>query len=238
MVLETKRSKVSHTGFTRISRIPNFNLICCNYKGQPFSSYRPFGDKCINDPNMTRTLRVNTHLICILQLPLTPNFKVYFIYVIRFRDTGHFMTNAPNDPKMILNTTRSKVSHTHSLLRFTNFDFHFALWPAVFKLDATLTQVHRMTSKWPWIIRSTVPQICVILYSKQPETQISIRFALRQAVFWVTGPFWGKYIEWPGVTLNTKCHVSHVCHSSTLSPSFQSGVVYGQPFQRVQAILR
>ncbi len=56
---------------------------------------------------------------------------------------------------MTLNTKRSKVlSHLRcvSTPKF-QFSLRFALQPDVFKLQANLRYVHRMTSKWHWILK-------------------------------------------------------------------------------------
>ncbi len=41
--------------------------------------------------------------------PRISNFTPFRSRIRRFRDTGHFETSAPNDPKMTLNYTRSNV---------------------------------------------------------------------------------------------------------------------------------
>ena len=54
----------------------------------------------------------------------------------------------PNDPKLTLNTKRSKIS-PKDIASTSEFQIslHLALWPAIFKLQTNLRQVHRMKTK-------------------------------------------------------------------------------------------
>ncbi len=84
-------------------------------------------------------------------LSASPKFHLFRSTAKRFRVTGQFETSAPNDPKMTINTERSKWPHMYitnesqiSLLSF------FALLPDVFKLQTILRQVHRNDSQITW----------------------------------------------------------------------------------------
>ena len=61
-------------------------------------------------PKWQRTLKAKGTPY-MLQLPSTPKFNPFSSRAIRFRVKGHCETSALNDPKMTLNTKRSKISH-------------------------------------------------------------------------------------------------------------------------------
>ena len=81
-----------------------------------------------------------------------PNFQsLNFTSTARhFQVGGRFGRSAPSDPKMALNTLRSKVPILHITTPGTQISFRFAPWQAVFELQAILRQVHCMTPKWPF----------------------------------------------------------------------------------------
>ena len=65
---------------------------------------------------------------------------------IRFALTCHFETSVPNDPKIILNTKRSKVPHIHVTgTPESQISLHFSLLPAICELQAILRHVYWMT---------------------------------------------------------------------------------------------
>ncbi len=97
-----------------------------------------------------KTTRSKIPLYDIL-LSASPKFHLFRSTAKRFRVTGQFETSAPDDPKMTINTERSKWPHMYitnesqiSLLSF------FALLPDVFKLQTILRQVHRNDSQITW----------------------------------------------------------------------------------------
>ncbi len=58
------------------------------------------------NPKWHWTLRGQVHPLYVLLLPKSPKFQSLSV-------TGHFGTSATNDPKMTLNTTRSKILHIY-----------------------------------------------------------------------------------------------------------------------------
>ncbi len=67
------------------------------------------------------------------QYPWFPNFIPFCYTTSHFRDTCNFETSALNDPKMTLNTTRSKVPHIcFTSVNESHISLGFALQPVVF----------------------------------------------------------------------------------------------------------
>ena len=68
--------------------------------------------------------------------------------VSRLQFIGQFETSSPNDPKMALNATKSKVPHKcpTSTLK-ARVPVRCAVRPVVFELQVILVQVHQMISK-------------------------------------------------------------------------------------------
>ncbi len=95
-------------------------------------------------------------------------------------------TSAPNDPQMSLEPY--KVKYTSYMCYWCHW-VRFALRSAVLDLQAILRQVHRMTPKWPWTLQ---PKIYPTYYTSVPDSQISLRFALRPAVLELYKSFWKK----------------------------------------------
>ncbi len=87
-----------------------------------------------------------------------------------FQVTGHFDTSAPNDPKMTLNTKRSKepLIHVPSTPE-PKISIHFALQSAVFQVQAILRNAQQMTSKWPWTLQGQRYPIYLIQVSPSPK---------------------------------------------------------------------
>ncbi len=59
--------------------------------------------------------------------PRVPNFSPFPSATSGFRVTGHFETSARNDPKMALNTARSKVPHIVTNVTEHQMSSHFIL---------------------------------------------------------------------------------------------------------------
>ncbi len=104
----------------------------------------------------------------------------------------------------------------------------FALRPALFEIQATLRQVHRMTPNWPWTLQC---QITLYYITTVPESQISLRFALQPEVLelqailrhvhWMTS-------KWPWTLLGQR-YTTYVLLVSP-SPKFCSVLLYDQRF--------
>ncbi len=138
---------------------PNFNPFC-----QPFLSYGSFWKKSApSDPrNDLEPYKVQMYPIYVLLSNLSPKFHSVSPMTSHFRDTDHFETSTPNNPKMILNPTRSNVPHT-CVTTINNPKF-LSVWlsrSAVFKIHAILRQVHWMTAKWHWTLHGQMYPIYV-----------------------------------------------------------------------------
>ncbi len=115
-----------------------------------FKLHTPFWDKCTKWPQI-----ILNNKICKgtphtgYNYPQLPNFSVFRTMTSRFADTDHFDTSALNDPKMTLNTKRSKVIHIHiipTIIPNLLYGLPFASQP-IFRW------IHRMTPKWPWTLK-------------------------------------------------------------------------------------
>ncbi len=117
--------------------------------------------------------------LCFWSMVTNPESQIY----IRFRFRGQFETSAPKDPKMTLNTKRSKGPPCMCFISTpeSQISLLFAPWLSVFKLHAILRQVHQMTWKTTRNNkRAKVPHTHV---TTAPESQISFYFALWSAIF-------------------------------------------------------
>ncbi len=164
---------------------------------------------------------------------LTASFKSLYMLLCNINhEIAISDTNAPNDPKMTWNTTRSKVLHMCCISLSHQFHF-FALWLlifqilwysrpesqisvcsalrwAIFKLQTILRQVHRMTPKWSWTLtRSKTPHIYIYV-SNVPEPQIPLYFSLRPTVSDLQGIkyiyHWAPYFPIGDNGKISKCH--------------------------------
>ena len=105
-----------------------------------------------------------------------------------FRVTGHFeiSTSAPNDPKMTLNTKRSKIRHIHVHVTTTpdsQMSLCFALWPASFELIVRpfWDKCAQKPPKWPWTLKGQGCPIYIYMLEVPPSPKFHC-FALRLAV--------------------------------------------------------
>ncbi len=87
----------------------------------------------------------------------------------------------------------------------------FTAQPAIFKIQAILRQMYRMTPKWPWTLQGQMYPICV---TSVPKSQISV-LSLYGSHFRVTGHFEKSVLNDPKMTLNTtRLNVWHICVTS------------------------
>ena len=99
-------------------------------------------------PNWLWTLQgqITLYTCMYKSCPWFPNFIPLCCMTSHFWYTGNFDTSALNDPKITLNTTRSKVPHICvTSFHESQISPHFGLWPAGFEIQAILRQGHRMT---------------------------------------------------------------------------------------------
>ena len=96
---------------------------------------------------------------------------------------GHFKTSALNEPKMTLNTKRSKVPHIHvTTTPESRISIRFALRTFSSHMPL-LRQVDRVTPKWSSTLKGCAPLGPHIYVTSTYESTISLRFILRTAVF-------------------------------------------------------
>ncbi len=161
--------------------------------------------------------------------PRVLNFIPFRSTTIPFRDTGHLVRSAPNEPKITMNHTRSIVPHIPvTSVHESQFSLHFALRPVAVKLQAKLRQVHRMTPNWPWTPQGQLPYICI---TSVPDSQISLYFALRTAVFKLQAVLRQVHRMTPKGLWTLQ---GHICPMYMLlvstSAKFHSVSFYDQPF--------
>ena len=140
--------------------------------------------------------------------PPVSNFTPFRSTTSRFQVTCHFETNALNDPKMTLNTTKSNVPHICvTSIHESHISLHFALQPAVFQLQAIVRQVHWMTPSWLWTLPS---QISLYMYNyclwvsnfttfHSMTSRFEIQASLRQAHQMTP--------KWPWTVQGLMCHI-------------------------------
>ncbi len=85
--------------------------------------------------------------------------------------TGHFVSRAPNDHKMILNTTGTKVPHIcDSSFTVTNAN-PFRAMASRFQATGHFEMSAPNDCKWPWILKGQRHTIYVLLEHSSHECQ-------------------------------------------------------------------
>ncbi len=111
-------------------------------------------------PNWTWRLNNHKYSITLNAYPRGPNFGPFRSTISRFRDTtctrSAKIVNAPNDPKLNLNTQQSKVLSTYLILTpDVQIFFRSAVRSAVFKIQGRRkSDMHRKTPNWTWTLNS------------------------------------------------------------------------------------
>ncbi len=120
-----------------VSTSPKFHSISLYYV--PFLKYRPFWDKCTERPQIDlKPYKVELPYMYNICLRVS-NFTPFCSMTSCFRVIGHFETSAPNDPRMTLNTARSKVHYICvTSVPKSQISLCFDLRPAVFKMTHNL----------------------------------------------------------------------------------------------------
>ncbi len=136
------------------------------------------------------------------------NFNPFHCTTKRFLLASHFATSAPNDPKITLTNTRSKVLICVNRFPDSQFSIRFAAWPAVFDLQANLRQMHLMTPNDLWILQGQRYLICITRIS---ESKNSNRFRSTTRRFRVAGHFTQNYTEWSLNVIEHKVQCT-LCH--------------------------
>ena len=130
---------------------------------------------------------------------------------------------------MTLNPTSSNVPHIFiTIVHESQISLRFALWPALFEIQAILRQVHWMTPNWPWTLQC---QITLYYITTVPESQISLHFALQPAVLELQAIL--RHVhrmtsKWPWILLGQR----YTTYVLLVSPSlkFWSVLLYDQRF--------
>ncbi len=103
--------------------VQNFTPFCST--ASRFSGTDHFETSAPNDPKMTFNTKRSRHPTCVCynyprvpiytcyNYPRVPNFTPFHSTTSCFRVTGHFKIRTLNEPKMTLNTKKSKGPHIH-----------------------------------------------------------------------------------------------------------------------------
>ncbi len=119
--------------------------------------------KCTERPQIELHLTVKSTLYTLYTYPWGPNFAPFRSTISRFWDRTCTKSvkfgNAPNDPKLNLNTYQSKVLYIHLILpQEVQTLVSFALQLAVSEIQHVQgghkSEVHRMTLNWTWTLNS------------------------------------------------------------------------------------
>ena len=122
------------------------------------------------------------------------------LYGQPFLDYSPFETRASNDPKMTLNTKRSKV--LPYMLQLSSPVPNFTLLPAAFELQDT-SEPNDL--KWPWTLKG---QWYAIYFLQLPPSPILLCFALPPTVLELP-------LNKPQIALNTKRSKVPLIHVTT-----------------------
>ncbi len=98
------------------------------------------------------------------------------------RDTGHFETSAPNDPKLTLSTSRSYVPYIYMLLGSMSPKFHsISLHDEPFSCYRPFWE---KCTQWPQNdLEPYKVKLSYICITSVPDSQMSLHFTLRPAIF-------------------------------------------------------
>ncbi len=192
MTLNIKRSKVPH-----VCSISNPESKISFSMANRYWVTGQFEPSAPNDPkwpfkNTKRPKLPHIHVMLLLP-PSSKSRSVSLYGQPLFELQAIFETNVLNDPKMTLNTRRSKLPHIH-VTTITQFQIslRFALWPSVFGLQDILGQMHWMTPKWPWTLRGQRYSICMWQLPPTPKFHTA---SLYTQPFSSYRPIWDKYTE-------------------------------------------
>ena len=182
-----------------------------------------FEKSALNDPKMSlNTTSSNVPHMCYL-CHWFPNFTPFCSTASCFWYIGHFGTSASNDPKMTLNPTRLNVPNIcTTTVPESQISLSFPLRPALFEIQAILRQVHWITPKWPWTLKS---QITLYMYNWCPRFPNFTPFRCKASHLQDTGNFETSALNDPKMALNpTRSKVPHICvtsvHESQISLHF------------------
>ncbi len=140
---------------------------------QPFQDTGIFWDKCTKQPpNDLEPYKAKCTPYMYHKYPRVSNCTPFCCTTSRFRDPDHFEKRTPNDPKMTLSSTRSKVPYIYMYICVTNVPDsqnspNFPLrprLPEVFTLQAVSRLslyllcglLSNLNCGFPWAIRLTV----------------------------------------------------------------------------------
>ncbi len=143
-------------------------------------------------PKWPRTLKVKGTPYTCYNYPRVPNFTLFRSTASHFRVTGHFETSEQNDPKMALNTKRSKVMHIHINYNSYPWVLNFTVSLASQSLSCYRTFWDKFT-KWPQNELERHP-ICIAQLSLRPKFQSASLYGQSFLSYW---PFSGKCTKWP-----------------------------------------
>ncbi len=133
-----------------VTCVPDFQSSLCFYLWPAIFEIQPFWDtytKC--NQNDLKAHMVPRYQICMLLLDTSSKFHPISLYGQKFSRYKPFWDKFTEWPQIDLEPYKVKLNS----VRDSQILLHFVVWPAVFKIQAVLTRVHRMTPKWPWTLQ-------------------------------------------------------------------------------------
>ncbi len=122
------------------------------------------------------TTKTKVLYLCVTNVPESQILLLFRSTTSCFGVRGHVETSAPNDPKMTLNTTRSRISHSGTSVQVSNFSPCCSM-ASHFRFVGQLSEISALNGPKMTLctIMSKAYHMCV---TSVPESQISVHFAL------------------------------------------------------------
>ncbi len=127
-------------------------------------------EKCTKWPqNNLEHYKVKLPDICITSVP-DSKFHSVSLYDQPFSRYRPFWDKCTEWPQIDLEPHKVKLPYICiTSVRDSQILVRFALWPALFEIQAILRQVHRMTPNWPWTLLGQRYTTYVLLVSPSPK---------------------------------------------------------------------
>ncbi len=206
---------------------------------QLFSRQRQFWDKCTGWPQTdlkcykvpqgTLKSQFSPHFpllggiskkIGIFHFPSSHNVTFQSVFKQLYRLTQKWLHTCDTTPPPPCPKFQSGLFHSQLLSRYKEF------WD----------QVHRMTLKWPWTLKS---QSCPVYVWQLPRTPKCRSVLLYGQPFSRYMSFWDRCTEWPPNDINAKASkVLHIVVTTTPESQISSGFALWPAVFKLQTILR
>ncbi len=129
--------------------------------------------------------------------PWDPNFRLFRSTMSRFWVTAQLLEKCTERPKWPWHVQGQKYQHAANTPEAQTF-VRFALWWAIFDLQANFWKSAPNDPKWPWHFQSQKYQHACYIHCQGPNLH---QFHSTMSHFWVTVHFMEKCTEWPQMAL-------------------------------------